>query len=334
VLTRFFLGFVEAPFFPGALFLLTSWYTKKELAFRTAVLYSGSLLSGAFGGFVGAGIEAGLDGYMGWKSWRWLFVIESSATIVLAAGAMFILPDYPATTRWLLPSERSLAVQRLQSQSLASRHGIQKEGLLNGLKQAMTDPKVALLALIILTKTSAGAVTSFIPTLVATFNLSHVSTLLLVAPPYIAAAITGLVVSRSSDKHSERSLHIILPITLGLAGFALFGLTLNSIARYLSMFLMLSGVYGSYNVALAWISSTIPEPVAKKSAAYAIINTVGNMAQIYSPYLYLAENGPRYAGAMVADAGFCLACVGFVWVLRVRLTRENKMLPDGHRYLI
>lgn len=334
VLTRFLLGFVEAPFFPGALFLLSSWYTKKELAFRTAVLYSGSLMSGAFGGFVGAGIEAGLHGFMGWESWRWLFVIEASATIVLAVGAMFVLPDYPATTRWLLPSERRLAARRLQSSSSPSHHGIQKQGLLNGLKQAMIDPNVALLALIILTKTSAGAVTSFIPTLVATFKLSRVATLLLVAPPYVTAAITGLVVSRSSDKHGERSLHIIVPITLGLAGFAIFGLTLNAIARYLSMFLMLSGVYGSYNVALAWISTTIPEPVEKKSAAYAIINTVGNMAQIYSPYFYLAENGPRYAGAMVADAGFCLACVALVWVLRTRLKRENKRLLEAHRYLI
>lgn len=32
VVIRFFLGLTEAPYFPGALFLLSSWYTKKELA--------------------------------------------------------------------------------------------------------------------------------------------------------------------------------------------------------------------------------------------------------------------------------------------------------------
>lgn len=38
VAVRFFLGVLESPFFPGALFLLSSWYTKKELAFRTSIV--------------------------------------------------------------------------------------------------------------------------------------------------------------------------------------------------------------------------------------------------------------------------------------------------------
>ena len=62
---RFFLGFIEAAYFPGCLFFLSSWYTRKELAFRTAILYSGSLISGAFSGLIAAGIVGGLDGGRG-----------------------------------------------------------------------------------------------------------------------------------------------------------------------------------------------------------------------------------------------------------------------------
>ena len=65
VAIRFFLGFVEAAYFPGCLFFLSSWYTRKELGFRTAILYSGSLLSGAFSGLISAGIRNGLDGAKG-----------------------------------------------------------------------------------------------------------------------------------------------------------------------------------------------------------------------------------------------------------------------------
>jgi len=72
---RFFLGFIEAAYFPGCLFFLSSWYTRKELAFRTAVLYSGSLISGAFSGLIAAGIVGGLDGARGLRAWRWMFVI-------------------------------------------------------------------------------------------------------------------------------------------------------------------------------------------------------------------------------------------------------------------
>jgi MFS family permease len=331
LIIRFALGVVEAPFFPGALFLLSSWYTKRELAFRTSLLYSGSLLAGAFGGLVGAGIESTLNGFLNWKSWQWLFIMESSTTVLVAAAATFTLPDYPHSTRWLTESERSLAISRLQ-QSAAGSHVLAKGSLLDGLKLALADYKLYFLRAIVLTKTSAGAVTSFIPTLVTTLGLSRILTLLLVAPPYVCASIAGLLVSRSSDKRSERAYHIIFPITFGLLGFLLFSISPSSLLHYLCLFLMLTGVYASYNVALAWISSTIPTPAEKRSAAIAIINVTGNCAQIYSPYLYLKENGPRYKAAMVANSLFCLSCVGFVWILRRYLKRENAKL-DAARAL-
>lgn len=69
IAVRFLLGFVEAAYFPGVLFFLSSWYTRKELALRTAMLYSGSLISGAFSGLITAGITSGLDGVRGLRAW-------------------------------------------------------------------------------------------------------------------------------------------------------------------------------------------------------------------------------------------------------------------------
>jgi MFS family permease len=45
VTVRFLLGIVEAPFFPGAVFLLSSWYTRKEMGMRCAILFGGNMLS-------------------------------------------------------------------------------------------------------------------------------------------------------------------------------------------------------------------------------------------------------------------------------------------------
>ena len=45
VLVRFFLGIVEAPFFPGAIFLISAWYTRKEMAMRCAILFGGNFIS-------------------------------------------------------------------------------------------------------------------------------------------------------------------------------------------------------------------------------------------------------------------------------------------------
>ena len=111
---RFFLGFVEAAYFPGCLFFLSSWYTRKELGFRTAILYSGALISGAFSGLITAGIKHGLDGARGLRAWRWMFIIEGIITIFIAFCAYFALPNFPRTTSWLTEEERQLAIWRLE----------------------------------------------------------------------------------------------------------------------------------------------------------------------------------------------------------------------------
>lgn len=75
IAVRFFLGFVEAPFFPGAIFLMSSWYTRSELTRRISWFYTGSALANMFGGLLGAVILGNLDGDFGLAGWRWLFII-------------------------------------------------------------------------------------------------------------------------------------------------------------------------------------------------------------------------------------------------------------------
>lgn len=81
IVIRFFLGFVEAPFFPGAVFLMSSWYTRAELTRRIAWLYSGNALANMFGGVLGAAILGDMDGAHGKAGWRWLFIIVSFVTL-------------------------------------------------------------------------------------------------------------------------------------------------------------------------------------------------------------------------------------------------------------
>jgi MFS family permease len=104
---------VEAAFFPGALFLLSKWYKREELGLRTAILYCGNLSSNAFGGLIAAGILDGMQGKLGHAAWRWLFFIEGAITMAVAIMAIFILPDFPNTTKWLSPMERRLAEVRM-----------------------------------------------------------------------------------------------------------------------------------------------------------------------------------------------------------------------------
>jgi MFS family permease len=76
LMARFFLGFVEAIFFPGALYFLSMFYNRKQFAFRTAILYSGSQLGNAFGGLFAIAI-LNLDGRNGLAGWRWVCFTSS-----------------------------------------------------------------------------------------------------------------------------------------------------------------------------------------------------------------------------------------------------------------
>lgn len=70
VLSRAVLIFAgKAPFFPGAVLLLSSWYRRTELTQRLAWFYSGCSLANAFGGLIGAAVLGNLDGAHGIHGW-------------------------------------------------------------------------------------------------------------------------------------------------------------------------------------------------------------------------------------------------------------------------
>jgi MFS family permease len=79
VLVRFFLGFVEAPFYPGALYILSLFYTRKEIATRVSILYAGNIFAVAFAGLIAAATFATLDKKYGIHGWQWLFIIEGKS---------------------------------------------------------------------------------------------------------------------------------------------------------------------------------------------------------------------------------------------------------------
>lgn len=146
IAVRLLLGISEAPFFPGVFYLLSCWYTKRELALRTAVLYSGLVLATAFSGLLAAGIFSGLDGERGLAGWRWLFIIEGAGSFLAGLLALLLLPDFPGTatgsTKWLFnESERALAIDRIQRDQVSNQES--DRSVWFGLKSAVKDPRVA-----------------------------------------------------------------------------------------------------------------------------------------------------------------------------------------------
>lgn len=229
VLARFFIGFVEAVFFPGALFYMSLFYTRKQYAFRVAILYSGSQLGNAFGGLFAIAILK-LDGRYGLEGWRWLFIIEGVATIGLALIFAFILPNSPSTVRGHSQAERDWVAYNFaqdQGQQDHAKEISAKEGFM----MAVTDPKTWLLLSTLYCIYVAAAVTNFFPSVVATLGYSRNKTYGLTAPPYVLCVIAMLCNGFHSDKKQERYLHIVCPLVITLVANIIAVSTLNTAAR-------------------------------------------------------------------------------------------------------
>jgi MFS family permease len=98
VLLRFFLGVVEAPYYPGALYMIGCFYNRKEIATRISILYTGNVLATAFAGLIALGVFQ-MSGALGVAGWRWLYIIQGAVTLVVAIGSIYTLPNHPLDTR-------------------------------------------------------------------------------------------------------------------------------------------------------------------------------------------------------------------------------------------
>ncbi|KAL3425316.1 major facilitator superfamily transporter [Phlyctema vagabunda] len=323
---RFFLGFVEAPFFPGALLMLTSWYARSELPFRIAVLYAGNTLSNCFGGLIAAAVLGNMEGVAGLRAWRWLFILEGCITVVIAIIAGIVLPNYPKDAKWLSIEENEYAVWRIADEAAGVEDGEDGQSVWVGAVQALKDPKVYMLILLQFSLLTGMAYTYFFPSIVKTLGYNKITTLLLTAPPYALAFFTSLGNSLHSGKTNERAFHIAIPLTVSMLGNILC-ITLTSTAgRYASMFLMTLGVYSAFNVTLSWVSSTIPRPKSKRAAALAMVNSLANCTHLFTSYLYPDSQKPRYLTAGITLSLFCGLCAATAMALRFYLKRENSKM--------
>lgn len=322
--TRFFLGFVEAPYYPGALYLLSIFYTRKELATRIAVLYTGQVVSTGCSGLIAAATFATLDKVHGIAGWRWLFIIEGSVTFGVALFGFWLLPDDPAETKWLTPEERMLAVDRIRRDTV----GLKERGTVwAGLQQALADPKVWLFCLMQNTHISACSFNNFFPTIVKSLQLGGSTTsLLLTAPPYFVSGLLGIPFAWSSGRFNERTWHITGGLSLAITGFVISIATLNTSARYAATFLYATGAYSVGSPILGWVSATCSQTPEKKAVAYSLVNVTANAAYIYCAYLWPKSDGPEYRMGFSTMVAFAAVSISCAWGMRIWLMAENRKI--------
>ncbi|KAK9455922.1 major facilitator superfamily domain-containing protein [Dipodascopsis uninucleata] len=345
VAIRFLIGFAEAVFYPGVVFYLSCWYTKYEMAKRSAIFVCGSWLSGAFSGLISYAVLKDLDGKRGLAAWRWLFIIEGAVTVAFSLLAIFVLPELPATTRWLSKEERLLGVIRMiedvgkkdddhEIDHTEDTHVVPNTVLekikiaLEGFQLAAKDIKVLILFQIMFSYAVSAGVNTVFPTIVSSLGYERKETLLLTAPPWCLVAITSVLNCYHSDYTGERFWHMVWGPALSLTGFLIGLATTKTAPRYVAMMLILQ-IYNSWSLGFTWIASTISRPPIKRAAAVACVNIGGNIPNVFVPYIFYNGSSPHYyAGFSVCLSFAAIGMTGCV-LLKLKLNKLNKKLANG-----
>lgn len=331
LVTRLFLGVVEAAFLPGALFIISKWYKKDEISLRYTILYCGNLISNAFGSLIAAGVLANMQGVLGHAAWRWLFYIEGAITMFFALIAMAMLPDFPHNTRWGFSAEEIQVAQLRMLEDVGEvDQDSSEDKWYTGFVLAIKDYKMYLLTLALTSCIVGLSFNIYFPTLTKTLGYGTTETLLLAAPPWLFACLVALANSVHSDRTQEKFWHATWPLLLGIVGFIISMATSPTTvaARYVALFLQAQS-YAGYVIMYTWMASSFPRPPAKRAVALAFMNALSQVGNIIGSYCWPTNFGPSY----VNSYAIMTACFGLTVILnfwfRTILVKANKRLAEG-----
>ncbi|KAF9571217.1 hypothetical protein EC968_000813 [Mortierella alpina] len=326
-LSIFFIGYIiaETPsqmlaLFPGAVFVISLFYSRGEQALRNGLFFSTATMAGAFGGVLAYG-------------WQWIFILEGLPTVLLTIVVFFYLPDYPETATFLSEDERDLAVRRLLADAGPAT---ETEFSWKQFRDVFVDLKVYLhMVPYILTMTPLYALALFLPALVREFSFEHeidqetppppcsaVTSQLMTTPAYIVGCICTILAAISSDRYRERGFHYAIPILMGALGFALLiALEDHSTAvRYIGLTVAVSGVFSSVPAMVAYISSNFGGHT-KRAVATGLIISFGNCGGLISGHIYAPGQTTR--GHLICLIMLCVAFL-FILLLKTFYVRENR----------
>ncbi|KAJ5664678.1 hypothetical protein N7462_011491 [Penicillium macrosclerotiorum] len=326
VAVRIMLGVFEAGFFPGAVYLCSFWYMPKDLTTRIAVFYCASALSGAFSGLLAAGISK-MDGVGGYAGWRWIFLLEGLATVIVGVICFFCLIDSPRSSgKWLDPDEiRFLELQHFIKEGGQFREE-KKRVSWKDIRAVLLNWRMYLLAYILLCQSACSYGTKFtLPTITEGMGFSGSNAQLMTVPPYVAGAVSAIFFSVLSDRFYWRMPFVVAPLLLIVIGYAIIIGIGGHLASHIGLgffaiILTCMGIYPTHPSTTAWTMNNLA-PSNRRAIGSAFNICVGNIGGIIGSYMYLDREEPTYHtgfGLSLAFGGTALLAalvleLSFMW---------------------
>jgi hypothetical protein len=134
----------------------------------------------------------------------------------------------------LTPEEQAYAQWRLVDDT-GEADVANSTSVKEGVKMAFKDPRLYLFTLLQHVSILSQAFQYFFPTIVKTLGFGTIETLLLTAPVWILTFLVSLVVTYTSGRFADRSIHIICLMLVSVVGNIIAVSTLNTGARFFAV---------------------------------------------------------------------------------------------------
>ncbi|KAF6235417.1 hypothetical protein HO173_006613 [Letharia columbiana] len=326
---RALLGIGEAAFSPGIPFLLSFFFKREELAFRTGLFISAAPLATSFASSL-AWLITKVAYHVHISAWRVLFLVEGFPSIIVAILAWYQIPDTPDTARFLNQREKKIARLRLSKERHTGKGTMSKKSKLDWqeIREALTDVKCWITACMFFSCNVAfSSLPPFLPTIVHEMHYSALASQALSAPPYFVAFLVVLVTAFLSDRSQNRSYYVIFHALLGGFGYlsiAIGGmLRADSRWRYAGVYPAAAGFFSAITLILTWTINN-QNSDSKRGTGVVMLNLLGQFGPLVGTRLYPDSDKPYYVKGMAVCSLFMFLVALLAWWLRRLLTRENE----------
>ncbi|KAL7276237.1 hypothetical protein RUND412_000773 [Rhizina undulata] len=331
VVCRTILGFCEAGFFPGCVYLISCWYIRYEVQKRLAGFYLISVLVGGFSSILAYGLMH-MDGLGGLRGWRWIFIIEGILTCMIALGAYILIIDFPDKVlskrggKFLTESDVELIKARIDR----DRQDSQADPLTWAkVRKHLSDWKLWIYGLLFMCSTMpAYAFAYFLPIILRGMGYTSGMSQILSAPPFVFAVIIAFSLAWAADKARMRGPFIAFQSIVAIVGLLLTAYHHNNGVRYFGTFLGIAGCQGNVPAVLAYQSNNI-RMNSKRSVGSALQIGFGGVGGIFASTVYREVDAPRYLNGLWATIGCQLFILIAIVGMSVYFAGVNRDKREG-----
>ncbi|KAI8956620.1 MFS general substrate transporter [Daldinia sp. FL1419] len=332
---RLILGAFEAGYFPGCVYLLSTWYTRYEMGRRYSVFYLLGCVASACSGILAFGLMQ-LDGKAGLSGWRWIFVIEGVITCLLASLGYWLLVDFPESKRkswrFLSDRERAWIVRRVN----ADRGDVEAPRFkITLFLRGGRDLRVWGYGLIAFcSNTLTYSLAYFLPLILYTnLGFSRGQSQCLIAPPYAFSGIYMYIMGWLGDRYHLRGPILVANMVVALIGLPILGWHPNNGVRYFGSFLVTAGATANIPASLAYQANNIR---GQWKRAFASASWVGfaSIGGIAGSLVFRSQDAATgYRPGLYACIACCLLTIVVVGLLDLSFYFDNKKADRGEKHL-